>query len=76
MDMKEKMNLQNEADFPEYLENVKDEEEPEMIDYKAMDLTEDEKMEYEMEKARKEEDYGINIWRPQNRAQKGMKNNR
>ena len=58
MDMKEKMNLQNEADFPEYLENVKDEEEPEMIDYKAMDLTEDEKMEYEMEKARKEEDYG------------------
>ena len=58
MDMKEKMNLQNEADFPEYLENVKDEEEPEVIDYKAMDLTEDEKMEYEMEKARKEEDYG------------------
>lgn len=56
MDMKEKM--ENEMDFPEYLKDAKTEEEPEMIDYKAMDLTEDEKMEYEMEKARKEEDYG------------------
>lgn len=55
--MTKKELAENELYFPEYIKPVKEEEDPESIDYKGADMSEDERMEYEEEKACKTEDY-------------------
>lgn len=56
--MKEEMKRENELYFPEYLKAVKEEADPENIDYRGLDATEDERMVYDGEKACSGEDYG------------------